>query len=256
MSDLLLLREINSFWGGAGGLFTSPLRGDQMSPAGTSLLGTTASLSRLKRTENNGRRWIQSDVIKSRKMSRYSPVLKPFHAASCLSVSPSKKSWQNWPEYSLWCLPQIHIKDTGNQETESGISDSTWSGKHCPDILLFHPTTIDYRDNWKTWQPLELHFNAATVKNRRAGRRGLFSDRRHHSSSREKDRSCASAMQCQMREWYRDLRWVLRASTKVEQQQQRQWQWQQQRTSYTQNTGTQPTVRLEHDCATIFRVSG
>lgn len=163
---------MNSFWvGGVGGqkaclpAHSEEIRCHQLVPPCWELL---RSLSRLKRTENNGRRWIQSDVIKSRKMSLYSPVLKPFHAASCLSVSPSKKSWQNGPEYSLWCLPRIHIKDMGNQETESRISDSTWSGKCCLDILLFHPTTIDYRDNWKTWQPLEFHFNAATEE--QAGR--------------------------------------------------------------------------------------
>lgn len=112
MSDLLLLREMNSFWvvekkqKACLPAHSEQIRCHQLVPPCWELL---RSLSRLKRTENNGRRWIQSDVIKSRKMSLYSPVLKPFHAASYLSVSPSKKSWRNGPEYSLWCLPRIHI---------------------------------------------------------------------------------------------------------------------------------------------------
>lgn len=50
---------MNSFWvGGTEGLFTSPLRGDQMSPAGTSLLGTTALA---KSIEKNGKQWEKMD---------------------------------------------------------------------------------------------------------------------------------------------------------------------------------------------------
>lgn len=60
MSDLLLLREMNLFWvgGKTEGLFTSPLRADQMSPAGTSLLGTTALA---KSIEKNRKQWEKMD---------------------------------------------------------------------------------------------------------------------------------------------------------------------------------------------------
>lgn len=171
-TELPLLMERNSFWVGGGEtvrLFTSPLRADQMSPAGTSLLGTTA-LAKL--IENNGKqwRWIQSDVIKSRKMSLYTPVLKPFHAASCLSVSPGKKIGTEQARiFRLMSSPDSHHGCGGTKKNESGISDSTWSGECCPNSLGFHPSTIDYRDHWKTWQPLEFHFNAATVKSRPTG---------------------------------------------------------------------------------------
>lgn len=174
---------------------------------------------------------------------------------------PVKDSDRNRPQYSVWCLARIRIKDVGNQKPDPEFQ--TWLALAMAQRMLpkysrlsshHHRLLKRLKDTTASRVSFQCCYCEGQAGRQADGLWVLFSDHRHHPSSREKDRSCASAMQCQMREWYRDLRWVLRASTKVEQRQQRQWQ--QQRTSYTQNTGTQRAVRLEHNCVADFNGSG
>lgn len=117
------------------------------------------SPSQLKRTRNNGRRWIHGDMIKSRKMILYTAVLKQLHTASCLSVSPSKKVTEQAKIFCLMSSSASH-QGCGDPKTKSRISDWTCFTMALqifppPNILPFHPTTIIiYRNYWKTWQPL------------------------------------------------------------------------------------------------------
>lgn len=99
------------------------------------LLGTCweplYSPSQEKRTRNNGRRWIHSGMIKSRKMIFYSAVLKQLHAASCLSVSPSKKKKRDRAGH---CLMSASHQGWVEPKTKSWISDST-----CFTLQIFSP---------------------------------------------------------------------------------------------------------------------
>lgn len=199
-------------------------------------------------------------MIKSRKMILYTAVLKQLHTASCLSVSPSKKSDRAGQNI----LSDVFLSFTSRMwESKNQIPNFRLN------LLYNSPANIPPQysavssHHHHHLQKLLKDMTASIVSFqcccRQAGRRlwVLFSDGRHHPSSWEKDHLCeTAAMQCQMWEWDQDLHWVLRASTEVEQQQQQQWQWQQQRASYTRNTGTQLTVRGEHSCVAILRVNG
>lgn len=106
-----------------------------------------------KELEKNGRRWIHSGMIESRKTVLYIAVLKRLHTASCLSVSPSK-NWQS--QAKIFCLmsPSASHHECVDSKTESWNSD--WTCFTFPPIFCrFIPPPSSLAENyWKTWRPL------------------------------------------------------------------------------------------------------
>lgn len=139
--------------------------------------------SQLKRTQNNGRRWVHRDMTKSRKMILCTAVLKQLDTASCLSVSPSKKKWQSRPKYSVWCLPQLHIKDVGNRKPNQEFQTELflqWPCKYSPQYSAV--SSRHHHHLQKLLKDMTASLVSFQCCCRQAGRRPwvLFSDGRPH----------------------------------------------------------------------------
>lgn len=205
------------------------------------------SPSQLKRTRNNGRRWVHRDMIKSRKMILCS--IKAASPASCLSVSPSKKSDRAGQNI----LSDVFLNFTSRMwETENLILNFRLNLFYNGPANIPPYSAVSSHHHHHHLQKLLKDMTASIVSFqcccRQADRRALSCLFWWPTPSIPPGKRivCVKRQPCNVRcaSETRNLRWVLRASTEVEQQQQRQWQWQQQRTSYTRNTNSSRGTQL------------